>query len=47
MTGRYEVCRYCANYQKDTQKCECEDYMNCRECPMPRMIMLKDVVVRE
>ena len=45
--GRYAVCKYCINNPKDTKKCECKDHMQCRDCEMPRMVMLMDMVMGE
>lgn len=50
MVGRYDrsdVCRFCVNHDEEKQKCVCEDHLNCRDCMMPRAVMLRDVVIKE
>lgn len=43
--GRYDSCKHCINLSKDG--CKCEDSMTCHACPMPRRVMLMDMVVSE
>ena len=36
----YAICKHCSQYVDGS--CECEDYKRCRDCPMPRCVMLAD-----
>lgn len=43
--GRYDACKHCVNLSDGV--CICEDSLLCKACPMPRRIMLKDMMVVE
>lgn len=36
------ICKHCSKQSKGG-RCVCKDYMTCRDCPMPRRVMLRDM----
>lgn len=36
------ICKHCSKQSK-RGRCVCKDYMTCRDCPMPRRVMLMDM----
>lgn len=41
-----EICKHCSKQSKGGI-CVCKDYMACRDCPMPRRVMLMDMEMTE
>lgn len=39
------ICPHCMNHRKG--KCECDDYLKCRDCPMPRKVLILERLGRE